>query len=146
LSTTLALNTPVVTSSNETANGNIAAHATDGDVGTKWCASDGSFPQWAILDLGATAHTLTSISILWENGAADYQYKVEVSNTATAATDPAGASWTVAADQTTNVTTYNAGHHSDALSASGRFVRLTVTNIPTQYTWACAYEVSISGY
>jgi hypothetical protein len=150
LSTTLALNAPVVVSSyqNDTGNVNTGDHLTNGNAAAdKWCANGRILPSDAILDLGTTQHTLTSIAIDWENWDDIYQYKVEVSDTPTAASDPANATWTLAVDRTDNMTTYNGGDQSDALTASGRFVRLTITDIPLPtWGWPCAWEISISGY
>ncbi len=47
------------------------AAAFDGDPETRWCASDGSAPQWLQVDLGQP-ETLTGCRIVWEHGDAPY--------------------------------------------------------------------------
>ena len=39
-------------SGEEISKGNVAANMTDGDLETRWAAADGSYPQWAMIDLG----------------------------------------------------------------------------------------------
>ena len=65
--------------------------AVDGDPESRWCAADGSAPQWLQVDLGQP-EVLTGCKILWEHADAPYWYKVEGS--------PDGKTWTILSDQT----------------------------------------------
>ena len=56
--TNLALNQAVLASSTQV--GNLATYAVDGSQATRWAASDGTFPQWWRVDLGANK-TLSSL-------------------------------------------------------------------------------------
>jgi len=63
-------------SSEEKGNKNFAWRAVDGAMDTRWCAVDGSFPQWLQLELDKP-HNLTGMTIEWEGGATTYFHKVE---------------------------------------------------------------------
>lgn len=130
----------VATASTQQA-GNGAPRAIDGDVGTRWCASDNSDGNWLRVDLGA-AHTLTGAEIVWEKGtgtdqaSAKYKYKIELS------TDDAA--WTQVVDQSANVSTDHTQAHTFA--ASARYVRVTVLDVDPSTVWACTLEVRVMGY
>jgi hypothetical protein len=135
-STNLALNNAASATSEElnAIHNNIAPHANDGDLSTRWTASDGSLPQTWQVDLAAP-HSLTGVNIAWESSAAPYQYTVEVSSD--------NVSWSLVDDQTANTT----AHAADlfATTAIGRYVRLTVTGVPLGQ-WASAFEISVLGF
>lgn len=58
--------------------GNPYEAALDGDLGTRWCASDGSLPQWYVVDLGA-AEKVTGLGITWEFDEVLYRFAVDAS-------------------------------------------------------------------
>jgi hypothetical protein len=72
--TNLALKKKVTASTVE--DGNPAEAATDGDEGTRWCASDGSAPQTVTIDLGG-AKDIGGAEIRWEQENRTYQYALE---------------------------------------------------------------------
>jgi len=57
---------------------NEARKGNDNDTTTRWCATDGSFPQWWRVDLGAT-HSLVQVSIRFEYPDRKYFYLIETS-------------------------------------------------------------------
>ena len=46
LQVNLAQGKPATASSEESGKGNLAGKAVDGNPDTRWCAANGSFPQW----------------------------------------------------------------------------------------------------
>lgn len=62
-------------SSEETGKFNYAWRAFDGDLNTRWCASDGRYPQWIEGEF-ENPHTIETIRIHWESAVA-YQFKLE---------------------------------------------------------------------
>ncbi|MGH8047878.1 MAG: discoidin domain-containing protein, partial [Chthoniobacterales bacterium] len=111
----------------------VAANANDGvATGTRWTAVDGTFPQWWKVDLGSS-YSLTSATINWYSTTSRaYKYKIEVS-----ADD---ATYNTVVDKTGNVTF---GDTTDPFSATGRYVRVTVTGANAGF--ASAYEISVFG-
>ena len=108
--------------------------AVDGIPETRWCASDGSTPQWWRVDLGKRVD-LTGVRILWERGGVEYHYKVEGSGD--------GASWTTLSDQTRS--NERAQDRTHEFIAKGiRHVRVTVTGIGGG-SWASFFEVQVFG-
>jgi len=126
----LVLNKPVFASSQEA--NNPSQNGNDGDGGTRWCAQNGSPLQWWKVDLGATA-VITNTRVQWEQNSV-YRYKIEVSSD--------NANWTMAVNQTANVTLAHVS--SDICSATGRYVRITVTGLPPN-TWASFFEFQVFG-
>jgi hypothetical protein len=121
--------------------GNEVAHGNDGDTTTKWCAVDGTFPQWWQVDLGAS-HSLQAFSVTFEHPDRLYSYKIE--------TSPNGSLYTLQA--TLNGTGSTQSTQFPA-NVSARYVRITITDgAPGTYggvtypTWACFFEFSVTGY
>ena len=111
-----------------------AGFAVDGDPESRWCASDGSAPQWLQVDLGQP-ETITGCRILWEHADATYLYKVEGSSD--------GKSWTLLTDQSKNTArTQDRSHRFDAKGI--RQVRLTVTETVDGH-WASLYGFEVFG-
>jgi hypothetical protein len=135
----LSLGKPVTASSEQT--GNEATKGNDSSITTKWCASDGTFPQWWRVDLGAN-HTLHDFTVNWEHPDRTYTYPVETSTndsvyTLQASVDGVG---TVQSDAFPS-------------NVSARYVRIRVTNAtPVTYgtvtypTWACFFDFAVNGY
>ena len=121
---------PATASTAESAN--PAANANDGGPTTRWAASSAAYPQWWKVDLGAS-YNLTKTDINWYSSYdRAYKYKIEVS-----ADD---ITYITVVDKTGN-TTY--GDTSDSFTATGRYVRITVTG--SSSGWASAYEFKVYG-
>ena len=77
----LASGKSVTASSEEVKDGrnNVAARAFDGDVGTRWCARDGSKGEWLQVDLGAKT-AFKMVHLVPENGAENYAWTIKVSD------------------------------------------------------------------
>ena len=128
----IAANKTVTASSEQAAN--PASAATDGAM-TRWSAADQAFPQWARIDLG-TAKTLSKVAIDWYSAASRaYKYKLEIS------TD--GTNFTTVADKTGNA---KFGNTTDAVAATGRYLRVTVTGCSAAGALASAYEIRVFGH
>ena len=121
--------------------GNESAKGNDSDVTTRWCATDGTFPQWWLVDLGAT-HVLTQVSIRFEHSDRKYSYVVETSSNDALYTQQATINGTGAV-QTVPL----------PVGVSARYLRVTVTNgaplvdaTGTHPTWASFFELSLQGF
>ena len=68
-----ALNKPASASSSQD-DQNPAQNGNDGNVATRWCAADGTVPQWWEVDLGG-AITITNTQVTWES-VSIYQYQI----------------------------------------------------------------------
>ncbi|SEF54036.1 F5/8 type C domain-containing protein [Actinacidiphila yanglinensis] len=82
--TDLALHKTATSSSDEDGSGNVAAHATDGNPGTRW-SSAYQDDQWIQVDLGASV-AFDRIVVLWEAAYAK-TYTIQVSDDGTTWTD-----------------------------------------------------------
>ncbi|MFD2689235.1 alpha-L-fucosidase [Streptomyces phyllanthi] len=111
-------------SSEESSKGNTAAKAVDGSTATRWCANNGNTGNWLKVDLGA-AKSLTGARIAWELDATNYRYRIEGSTDNT--------TWTTLADRTGTTSTSQV--QVAMFSASARYVRVTVTGLPSG-AWA----------
>jgi beta-galactosidase len=129
---TLSKGRAVTSSSSQT--GNEAANAVDENEATRWSASDGTFPQWWMVDLGESKD-IGSVRIAWYKGTdhRQYRYKIEVS-------DNSGSGFTTAADRTDNAVN---GVTQDMLNTKGRYVRVTVTGVIPAGGWAGFFDVKI---
>ncbi|MFL6110857.1 MAG: discoidin domain-containing protein, partial [Catenulispora sp.] len=116
----IALGRPAAADSVESAHGNYAANAVDGDTATRWCAADGAAGHWLSVDLGSV-RPVTGARIAWEFDGHRYGYRIDGS------TD--GSSWTTLSDQT--ATTDTSQVHTLAFAAATRHLRLTVTALDT---------------
>ncbi|MFD0440270.1 discoidin domain-containing protein [Streptomyces chartreusis] len=114
--------------------GQGAAKAVDGDTGTQWSASDGTFPQSLTVDLGS-AKALTAVRQRFaETDGSTYKYTVQGS------TD--NSTWTTLADHSAGVTT--SSPVTDSVTGTWRYVKLTVTGINNSH-WANSKEFEIFG-
>lgn len=111
---------------------NPASNGNDGDLHTRWGASNKSVPQWWTVDLNDT-YTITNAQIVWEHTAA-YEYVIETSED--------NSHWTVVVNQSANVTATRMT--SDDFLAHGRFLRVVVTGLPMGLR-ASLYEVRAYG-
>jgi uncharacterized repeat protein (TIGR02543 family) len=111
---------------------NPAGNGNDGSTTTRWCASGGTVPQWWSVDLGSS-YNLTGSKVMFES-AANYKYKIEVSND--------NSTWTLAVDKTASTST--AQTQADNFTGTGRYVRITYTGLASG-TWASHYEFEAYG-
>ncbi|MDX5566110.1 alpha-L-fucosidase [Streptomyces sp. ID05-04B] len=118
-------------SSEESSKGNTAAKAVDGSTATRWCASNGNTGHWLKVDLGA-AKSVTGARIAWELDATNYRYRIEGSTDNT--------NWTMLADRTGTTSTSQV--QVAVFSASARYVRVTVTGLPSG-TWASIRSLEV---
>jgi DNA-directed RNA polymerase subunit RPC12/RpoP len=126
----IALNKPAFASSQQIQN--PVQSGNDGNTQTRWCASNGSVPQWWEVDLGSPA-VITNAQIIWERDSA-YQYVIQVSSD--------NIQWTKLIDRTANAMA--SPINSDDFSASGRYVRIVVTGLAPG-AWASFYEFRVFG-
>ncbi len=108
--------------------------AVDGEPDSRWCAADGSTPQWLRVDLGRP-ETLTGCRIAWEANEGSYQFRVEGS--------PDGKEWSTLHDATKPA----AGPAPSRIrfdAKSVRHVRLTVTGL-SEGQWASLFEFEVYG-
>lgn len=118
----LALNRPVVVSSTESSQGNVASLAVDGDRTTRWSSAYAD-PQNIVVDLGAN-YRLNRFSIVWEN-AYGRDYQIQVS--------PDNVTWTTAVTITGNTDLHN--NHPN-LNVTGRYVKVLGTARGTIYGYS----------
>jgi F5/8 type C domain len=129
-----------VTASTQQA-GNAPASGNDGDTTTRWCAIDGTFPQWWRVDLGAS-HALTNVAIQFEHPDRKYSYVIETSANDAVYTQQATVNGTGAV-QSVDLPP----------AVSARYLRITVTgavnavdaNGTVHQTWASFFELAIMG-
>jgi hypothetical protein len=115
--------------------GNDPSHGNDGSLTTRWGASGPGYPQWWRVDLGAS-HNLSKVVTDWYDGSArSYKYKIEVS------TDDVN--YTTVVNQTARTAT---GDSTDNFTATGRYVRITVTGVNTTGGYASFYECQVYGH
>lgn len=120
-------------SSEEGGKGNFAWKAVDGNAGTRWCAGDGSKPQWLQVQF-EKPQNLTGIKLVWESGNNAYQHKVEGSAD--------GKAWTMLVDATEN---RKGGDNEHAITGKGvQYVKVTCTGT-NQGGWASIKEVTFKG-
>jgi RHS repeat-associated protein len=126
----LALNKPVVSSSNESGT-NTAAKAVDGLSGTRWASAHGVDPQWIYIDLGERSD-INRVRLTWET-AYGSAYQIQVSDNAT--------NWT-----NIYTTTNSNGGVDDLtnLSGTGRYIRIHGTVRATQWGYSL-WEIEVYG-
>jgi len=110
-------------SSEESGKQNFAWKAVDGDPATRWCAANGSMPQWLQLEFDKP-QDLTGIELLWESENNAYQHQIEIDGKL------------VVADSTAN------RHDLDIKQAR----KIVITCLGTsQGGWASIWEVRFTG-
>lgn len=113
--------------------GHPANAGNDGNIMSRWCAKDGQAGHWWKVDLGDIYANLAGTEVYWE-AAGVYRYKIDVS------TD--NKSWTTVVDKTRN--TFALGLTDDNFHAPARYVRITITGVPSGL-WASFYEFRVFG-
>ncbi|MEK3747547.1 discoidin domain-containing protein [Paenibacillus sp. FSL E2-8871] len=114
----VALNKPVITSSEQS--GNPGTNGNAGDENAGWTASNSSSDQWWEVDLGE-AYNITGSEIVWANKSSNNQYKIDVSEDQ--------GNWTTILDKTQYKTA--TALQRDKLVANARYVRVTLTGAQT---------------
>lgn len=89
----LVANRPAKASSEEMGKNNIAKHAVDGDLRTRWCAANASTGHTWQVELAEPAR-VRSLRVHWEAGNAAYRYKIDASSD--------GEAWNTIVDQSNN--------------------------------------------
>ncbi|HEX3045991.1 MAG TPA: discoidin domain-containing protein [Bacillota bacterium] len=113
---------------------NPAGNGNDGNTTTRWCAANSSTGHWWKVDLGSSRN-ITKTEVMWEKSGQVYKYKVETSMD--------NSTWTLRVDKTANTST--AQTQTDSFSASARYVRITVTGLPSTSIWASFFEFRVFG-
>ena len=110
--------------------------AFDGDPETRWCASDGSSPQWLQVDLGEP-ESITGFRLVWEDGESPHPFKLEGSTDAR--------TWRPIADQTRNPERSKEVVVRLASEVKGiRHVRLTATEADAGH-WVSLFSFEVFG-
>ncbi|HTI70933.1 MAG TPA: discoidin domain-containing protein [Candidatus Limnocylindria bacterium] len=109
-----------------------AKDAIDGDPGSRWCASDGSAPQWWQVELAKEENT-TGANIDWESSRA-YRYKIDLSLD--------GKTWQTMADGSQNTANSPSDLHWNTTPA--RFLKITFLGGPDG-GWGSIKEVQVYG-
>ena len=130
----VAVNKTVTASSEQADQNNLRAMATDGNRGTRWCASGGGFPQWLEVDLGEP-QSITGANILWEADGATYVYQIQGSGDAK--------NYRTLFDSTpSGVRGGEANHPFDAEDI--RYLKINIT-AASPGSWASIREVQVHG-
>lgn len=123
----------VTASSEETGKNNLVWHAIDGNQDTRWCAANGSQPQWLQLEFEKT-QTLTEAKISWESGNNAYKTRLEAS------TD--GKTWTALADLTD--APKSGDTHATFNGKDVKFFKVTCTGT-SHGGWSSIREIALTG-
>ncbi|WP_304943205.1 discoidin domain-containing protein [Vallitalea guaymasensis] len=110
---------------------NYPCKANDGNMSTRWCASNGDNNHWWKVDLGDN-YNIAKTQVVWEYGGKVYKYKIDVS------TDDSD--WINVVDKTNN--TSNIQIQEDNFTANARYVRITITGLEDD-CWASIKEFKI---
>jgi hypothetical protein len=128
----------------------------DGNAKTSWIANDNQPGHWFKLDLGG-AHDLSGSEITWHRNTRGFRYRIDAS--------PDDQNWTTVADHTaplprterpatrpattrsaTSIPTQPNPTVVDRFNAAGmRYVRVTITAIPSGYDWPGLAELKVFG-
>ncbi|UUO06989.1 discoidin domain-containing protein [Blastopirellula sp. J2-11] len=129
----LAQGKPTTASSEETGKSNFKQLAVDGDPATRWCAGNGSAPQWLIVDL-ETPQSIHGCKIDWESDQTIYRYTVDVSSDQNV--------WKTVVDRSQNDGDRN--HQFDFAADDVRYVRVQYLGSNTG-GWGSVRELSVFG-
>ncbi|TWT38745.1 DUF7133 domain-containing protein [Blastopirellula retiformator] len=129
----MAKGKPATASSEESGKGNFKKLAVDGDPSTRWCAGNGSAPQWLTVDL-EKPQSIDGCQIQWESDQTIYRYKVDVSADQK--------TWKTVVDQSTNEKSRN--HEYEFAADDVRYVRVTYLGSNTG-GWGSIRELAVYG-
>jgi len=128
----LALHKPASASSEETSKNNLAGHAFDGKLGTRWCANGPQTNEWLQVDLEKPTK-INGIGLTWEGEGSVYRYRVEGSMS--------GRDWQLLVDQSRN---REKEYQHEFVADNVRFVKITFLGADTG-AWGSLWEVSVFG-
>lgn len=111
--------------------GNAIAAAIDGDAGTRWCAADGSKPQWWRADF-EKPQRVVAVEVDWEFPGREYRYLVETSRD--------GSTWSRAVDAEKGVKSPGVHDLPTDVGTDVRAVRITFLDGPG---WASIREARL---
>jgi len=114
--------------------GNLPSNGNDGNFTTRWAAADGTYPQWWRVDLGSIQPITNAVITWFSSSSRAYKYTIDVSNDDT--------NYTTVVNNTGNTTF---GNTTNNLSATNRYVRITVTGTTASGGFASFYECQIYG-
>ena len=129
----LAYGRSVTASSQEEIINNFAQLAVDGDLSTRWCATDYNEGEWLQVDLGATRN-VRKIRIHWEMMNTKYSYRIETS------TD--GENWLESVDTSEHPTCDHMPEH-DLDVPEARYIRITFLGSDIGF-WASIREIEVT--
>jgi beta-galactosidase len=127
----VAIKKPSSSDSEESSKGNTADKGNDGNVLTRWCASDGNTGHWWKVDLDSL-YTLAGSEVMWEFDGKAYGYTIEVS--------PDNIHWSTAVSKKNNTNTSQT--QQDSFNSFSRYIRITVTQL-TSGCWASFWEFKV---
>ena len=132
--TLLSLNQPVTASSYQA--GNYPTNGNDGDLTTRWAASDATYPQWWQVDLGNVYRIDQAVTDWFTNSSTprSYQYQILTS------TD--GVNFNLLVNNTNNAAL---GIITNNFSALARYIQIYVTGSSYSAGYASFYECQIFG-
>jgi putative membrane-bound dehydrogenase-like protein len=129
----LAFGRKTSASSEESAKNNFSRHAVDGDLRTRWCASNGAPSSWQV-ELEKPEH-VRAVRIHWEKANVAYRYKVAASSN--------GNDWATIVDQSTNNKIGRITAHSvDAKNT--KFLRVSYISTDKNSCWGSIFEFEAS--
>jgi putative membrane-bound dehydrogenase-like protein len=129
----LAFGAKTSASSEESNKNNFARHAVDGDLRTRWCASNGKESSWQV-EFENPEH-VRAVRIHWEKANAAYRYKVAASSN--------GKDWSTIVDQSANNKPGRiTAHRVDAKNT--KFLRVTFLNTDKSSYWGSIFEFEAS--
>ncbi|WP_372663714.1 LamG-like jellyroll fold domain-containing protein [Cohnella sp.] len=106
----------------------------DGNSITRWSAADQAAGHWVQVDLGYIKNISYGTQVSFEKSGVAYQYKIETSKDNT--------NWTLKVDKTANTSTEQV--QTDYFTDSARYVRITVTGVPSGAN-ASFYDFKVFG-
>ncbi len=124
----MAVEPPEYTASSSEAD-NPAQNAFDGDLQTRWCASNGDVGQWVCVDY-KTPTVVSGVEIDWEQSNNKYGYLVEGSDD--------GEVWQKLAEGHAN-----SKESKSAFTATKRYYRIKTTKLPGHY-WSSIRELRLN--
>ncbi len=112
---------------------NPASNAVDNTVDTRWCAANGNTGHWLLIDLKYD-YNLVGTQIIWEFAGDAYQYKIDVSLD--------DSTWTTVVNQTASTNTSQVRYDTFS-QIKARYVRVTVTGLPSSSVWASIRDFEV---
>lgn len=112
---------------------NPASAAVDGTVDTRWSAANSSTGHFLTVDLKYN-YNLNGAQVIWETAGNAYQYKIDSSLD--------NSTWTTVVNQTTSTSTSQV-RYTTFTQIKARYVRITVTGLPSTSVWASIRDFEV---